>query len=70
MIFKVYFQELLQEVPVREKTKTVYVEAESEKDVRAKLQPLQYNIEFVQPLTGAHLEFEQQSESFKLLELA
>lgn len=69
MIFKVYYQELPLEVPVREKTKTIYVEAQSEREVRAKLLPFNYNIELVQALTGAHLEFEKQSENFKVLEL-
>jgi len=69
MIFKVYYQEVLLEAPVREKTKTVYVEAECEREVRAKLLPFNYNIELVQALTGAHLEFEKQSENFKVLEL-
>lgn len=68
MIYKVYYQELALEVPVREKTKTVYVEAESEREVRAKLLPFNYNIELVQALTGAHLEFEKQSQNFKILE--
>ena len=37
MIFKVYFQEKMSEVAVRENTKTVYVNADSERDVRQKL---------------------------------
>lgn len=69
MIFKVYFQESAKQVPVREKTQTVYVEGDSEKDVRTKLADRPYNIEFVTPVTGAFLEYEQQNEDFKVLEI-
>ncbi|MDZ5470618.1 DNA-directed RNA polymerase subunit epsilon [Bacillus sp. 31A1R] len=69
MIFKVYYQESIKQVPVREKTKTVYVEGDSEKDVRNKLADRPYNIEFVTPVTGAFLEYEQQSEDFTVLEI-
>jgi len=69
MIFKVYFQESITQVPVREHTKTVYVEGDSEKDVRLKLKDRNLNIEFVQPIRGAHLEYEQQHEDFKVLEI-
>jgi len=69
MIFKVYYQESIKQVPVREKTKTVYVEGDSEKDVRNKLADRPYNIEFVTPVTGAFLEYEQQNEDFTVLEI-
>ncbi|WP_090830216.1 MULTISPECIES: DNA-dependent RNA polymerase subunit epsilon [unclassified Bacillus (in: firmicutes)] len=69
MIFKVYFQESKLQVPVRENTKTVYVEAESEKDVRNKLADRNYNIEFVTSVTGNFLEYEQTNEDFKVLEI-
>ncbi|MFC3884279.1 DNA-dependent RNA polymerase subunit epsilon [Bacillus songklensis] len=69
MIFKVYYQESLYEVPVREKTNVLYIEGESERDVRLKLKERLINIEFVQALTGAYLEYEQQSEDFKVLEI-
>ncbi|HWO96173.1 MAG TPA: DNA-directed RNA polymerase subunit epsilon [Bacillus sp. (in: firmicutes)] len=69
MIFKVYYQESMYEVPVREKTKVLYVEGEAERDVRLKLKERPINIEFVQPLQGAFLEYEQQSEDFKVLEI-
>lgn len=52
MIFKVYFQEKMSEVAVRENTKTVYVNADSERDVRQKLKARSINIEFVQAVTG------------------
>ncbi|MEH7524618.1 RNA polymerase epsilon subunit, partial [Bacillus sp. JJ1503] len=47
MIFKVFYQESKKEVPVREKTQTIYVEGESERDVRLKLADKPYNIEFI-----------------------
>ncbi len=66
MIYKVFFQEIKTEVPVRERTKTIYVEAESERDVRTKLAEKKYNIEFIQKLDKAHLEYEKRSENFVL----
>ncbi|MED4072501.1 DNA-dependent RNA polymerase subunit epsilon [Priestia endophytica] len=69
MIFKVYHQQDRYEVPVREKTQTVYVEGGSERDVRYKLKDHNINIEFIQRIEGAHLEYEQQNEDFKVLEL-
>lgn len=69
MIFKVYFQETITEVPVREKTKTIYVEADFEREVRIKLANRGFNIERVEPVTGAYLEYEKQNEDFKVLEI-
>ncbi|HHW38220.1 MAG TPA: DNA-dependent RNA polymerase auxiliary subunit epsilon family protein [Bacillales bacterium] len=66
MIYKVFFQEIKTEVPVRERTKTIYVEAASERDVRTKLAEKKYNVEFIQKLDEAHLEYEKQSENFVL----
>ncbi|WP_246944059.1 DNA-dependent RNA polymerase subunit epsilon [Bacillus pinisoli] len=66
MVFKVYFQESKYEVPVRERTRTIYVEAETEREVRESLSDRNYNIEFVQKVSGAFLEYEQQSENFKM----
>lgn len=68
MIFKVYYQESNTEVPVRENTKTLYMEGESEKDVRKKLTTKGFNIEYVQAVNGAFLDYEKQSEHFKVLE--
>jgi DNA-dependent RNA polymerase auxiliary subunit epsilon len=69
MIFKVYFQEKTNEVPVRENTKTIYLEGDSERNVRKKLADRGFNIELVQLVTGAHLEYEKQNEDFKVLEI-
>jgi DNA-dependent RNA polymerase auxiliary subunit epsilon len=69
MIFKVFYQENPDEVPVREKTKTLYIEADSEREVRQKLQGRTMNIEYIQPLEGAHLEYEKKNPDFKVLEI-
>jgi DNA-dependent RNA polymerase auxiliary subunit epsilon len=66
MIFKVIYQETSYEVPIRERSKSLYVEAESEKEVRLKLTDRKYNIEFIHPLDEAHLEYEKKSEEFHL----
>lgn len=69
MIYKVYFQETKTQVPVRENTKTLYIEADSERDVRTKLADQPFNIEFVTAVKGAFLEYEKQTEDFKVLEI-
>ncbi|MEC1521020.1 DNA-directed RNA polymerase subunit epsilon [Neobacillus niacini] len=69
MVFKVYFQENIKEVPVREKTKVLYVEGESVRDVRKKIQNRGYNVEMVQEVSGAFLEYEKQNEDFNVLEI-
>ncbi|MBM7552928.1 DNA-dependent RNA polymerase subunit epsilon [Thalassobacillus pellis] len=66
MIFKVLYQELPHEVPVRERTKSLYVEAETERRVREKLSDRGINIEFIQVLDEEHLNYEKQSEDFEL----
>lgn len=66
MIYKVYYQENKNEIPVRENTKSLYVEASSEREVRTYLKDRNYNIELVQLLEGAHLEYEQNSPNFKV----
>ncbi|MDQ0160086.1 DNA-dependent RNA polymerase subunit epsilon [Alkalibacillus sp. S2W] len=69
MVFKVLYQENITEAPVREETKTMYVEAETKREVREKLADRPYNIEHVQELSEAHLAYEQQSENFKVEDL-
>ncbi|TQS75710.1 DUF1447 family protein [Ornithinibacillus gellani] len=66
MIFKVLYQEYSDEIPVRERTKSLYVEAESDREVRRMLSDRNYNIEFIHPLDDAHLAYEQQSEHFRV----
>ncbi|MGG3891943.1 DNA-dependent RNA polymerase subunit epsilon [Metabacillus fastidiosus] len=69
MIYKVYFQEKLTEVPVRERTNTLYIKGNTEGEVRLKLKDRYYNIEYIQPLDGAYLDYEQQNENYKVLEI-
>ncbi|KAF1680983.1 DNA-directed RNA polymerase subunit epsilon [Bacillus mexicanus] len=69
MIYKVFYQKKAEEVPVREKTDSLFIEGASERDVRTKLKEKKFNIEFITPVDGAYLEYEQQSENFKVLEL-
>jgi len=66
MIYKVYYQENQIDVPVREKTQTLYVEAESVREVRKMLEDRPFNIEYIQELDGAYLQYEKNSENFKL----
>lgn len=66
MIFKVLYQEKSNEAPVRERTKSIYLEASSVRDVRKKLSDREINIEFIQALDEAHLNFEKKSESFMM----
>jgi DNA-dependent RNA polymerase auxiliary subunit epsilon len=67
MVFKVYYQETLAEVPVREKTNSLYVEAETEEEVRKGLKNREYNIEFVTPLSDAALAYEKETnDDFKV----
>ncbi|HYK74095.1 MAG TPA: DNA-directed RNA polymerase subunit epsilon [Pseudoneobacillus sp.] len=69
MIFKVYYQESITEVPVREKTQTIYVEANYEREVRTKLANRGYNIEYVEAVKDAYLDYEKENEDFKVLEI-
>ncbi|MEK4228574.1 DNA-dependent RNA polymerase subunit epsilon [Solibacillus sp. FSL H8-0538] len=66
MIYKVYYQEGITDIPVRENTKTLYLEASSEREVRHYLKDRNYNIELVQLLEGNYLEYEQASPNFRL----
>jgi len=68
MIFKVYYQERITEVPVRENTKTLYIEAESVREVRTKIADRGYNVESVQEVKGDYLNYELQNEDYKVLE--
>ncbi|UOQ93024.1 DNA-directed RNA polymerase subunit epsilon [Halobacillus shinanisalinarum] len=66
MIFKVFYQELANEVPVRERTQAMYVESETEREVRKKLAAKNLNIEYIQVLNEDHLAYEKQSEDFQV----
>lgn len=66
MIFKVLYQEQPNIAPVRERTKSLYVEADSEREVRQKLSNRNINIEFIQELDEIHLQYEKKSELFSI----
>ncbi|GAB4072272.1 RNA polymerase subunit omega 1 [Barrientosiimonas marina] len=66
MVFKVFYQKMPDEIPVRERTETLYVDAESESEVRHKLAGKYTNIEYIQGLDEAHLAYEKKSDHFKL----
>ncbi|MFC4617194.1 DNA-dependent RNA polymerase subunit epsilon [Camelliibacillus cellulosilyticus] len=66
MIYKVLYQASQHEMPVRENTKTLYIEAENERAVRLKLADRGYNIEYIQSLDAASLEYEKKSADFKV----
>lgn len=66
MIYKVYYQENLDEVPVRENTKSLYLEANSEREVRQLLKDRKILIEYIQLLEGNYLEYEKNSPNFRL----
>lgn len=53
-VFKVFFQHNKDEVIVRENTNTIYVEGETEEQVRRYLKDRNYNIEFITKLE-AHI---------------
>jgi len=67
MIFKVFYQPLRSEAPVRERTETMYVEGESIRDVRSTIDHLkEINIEFIREVSGEFLTYEQQHPDFKV----
>ncbi|WP_025727948.1 DNA-directed RNA polymerase subunit epsilon [Atopobacter phocae] len=71
MIYKVIYQPDQKQVPQRETSESLYVEAESIVEVRRMVtQHTDYVIEFIQELTGKHLEYEQQQEDFELTEFS
>lgn len=66
MIFKVYYQDTMDEYPIRERTKSLFLEADSIRDVRKKLANHGYNIEHIQQMDEVYLSYEQQSSNFEL----
>lgn len=69
MIFKVIYQPDQKQTPRRETTLALYVEADTEVEARGLVQDnTDYAIEFVEPLQGDHLKYEQSSPDFKLTE--
>lgn len=69
VIYKVLYQETKQDNPRREYTHSLYIDAESSINVREAVEKnTNYDIELIQELDEAHLEYEQKSPNFKLTE--
>ncbi|WP_413627094.1 DNA-directed RNA polymerase subunit epsilon [Fructilactobacillus vespulae] len=69
MIYKVLYQPNPLEGLKREVTKSLYINANTEAEVRDLIRDnTEYTIEYIQPLTGKHLEFEQNESDFKITE--
>lgn len=61
MIFKVFYQEDKLEAPRREDCKSLFIEAEDRIEVREIIEThTNYNIEHIQEIKGAHLEYEEE----------
>ena len=59
MIYKVYYQEDKARSPQREKTMSLYIEADSPVEARKTIEENTiYNIELIQELEGNHLDYE------------
>ncbi|WP_034550616.1 DNA-directed RNA polymerase subunit epsilon [Carnobacterium funditum] len=71
MIYKITYQESNIRNPKREETKSLYIEANTEIEARSLVETnTPFNIEFIQPLDGSHLEYEQKNAAFALTEFA
>jgi len=69
MIYKVYYQETKKRNPQRETTQSLYLEADTEVDARVLVEDnTKYNIEFIEPLEGNFLDYEQKNPEFQLTE--
>lgn len=66
MIFKVFYQDSLDVPPRRERTKSMYIEAATIREVRTKLAGRNHNIEFVQEMSDGFLDYEKQTEQFEV----
>ncbi|MBF0710227.1 MULTISPECIES: DNA-dependent RNA polymerase subunit epsilon [unclassified Gemella] len=65
-VFKVFYQANNKEIPVRENTEVLYVEANNTPEVVKYVEDKNYNLEFVQELSEQYLKFEKESVNFKL----
>lgn len=69
MLFKVTYQPNKFDVPTRETTESLYLEAESIVEVRKILDKhTPYNVEFIQPIEGKFLEYEKNNPDFHITE--
>lgn len=70
MTFKVYYQPSKKSNPKRENTHVMYFEAKDEVEARHLVEThfSECNVEFIEALDEATLEYEKQSVNFKLTE--
>ncbi|MDR1567349.1 MAG: DNA-dependent RNA polymerase auxiliary subunit epsilon family protein [Streptococcaceae bacterium] len=68
MIYKVFYQNHKGRNPKREQTQTLYIESDTEIEARDRIEKnSDFNIEYLQALTGNHLEYEKESANFSLV---
>jgi len=69
MIYKVYYQETKERNPKREQTHSLYVDVDDIVTARRIVEEnTPYNIEYIQELTGNHLEYEKEQPDFHITE--
>ncbi|AMV59821.1 Protein of unknown function DUF1447 [Pediococcus damnosus] len=67
MVFKVLFQTAAESTPKREATKAIYLEVPTKEDAIQLVEThTDYHIEFVEPLEGKFLEYEQKNPDYKI----
>ena len=69
-VFKVFYQHNRDEVIVRENTQSLYVEAQTEEQVRRYLKDRNFKIEVITKLGGAHLDYEKENSEHFNVEIA
>lgn len=71
MLFKVTYQPNKFDVPTRETSQALYMEAESVVEARKLLEKhTPYSVEFIQTIEGKHLEYEQNNPEFEITEFS
>ena len=69
MIFKVYLSRNSLLKSLLEKTQRLFILKVNRKRCSKKVADRDINIEYIQPIKGAYLEYEKQNEDFKVLEI-
>lgn len=71
MIYKVLYQKTKDQVPQRETTSSLYIDAQSVGQVRELLdQHTDYLVEYIQALDENHLAYEKKQPGFQLTEFS
>ncbi|MBM7543854.1 DNA-directed RNA polymerase subunit epsilon [Periweissella beninensis] len=69
MVFKIYYQETKKQNPKRENTQVLYINADNLADARELVETnTTHNIEFIEELSTAALEYEQDGVNFAITE--